>query len=558
MIRNILSGKSKNKSVTLKFILIMYSIPSLLQNSIEKFPARPALAFVSEHPVTYSQLEKSILRLIEFLKEQKISKGDKVILWGSNSPQWGIIYLAVTSTGAVIVPVLPEMTPENAETIYKHSEAKIAFLSSSIIEKNKNNTNLRETPSFEIEKLDTLTEDYEAAGSINGFDVTEEDLAALIYTSGTTGAPKGVMLSHLNICFVAIHGGDIQPIDEKDRFLSLLPMAHTYENSLGLLFPMFNGSSVYYLRKAPTPSVLISAMAEIKPSLILSVPLIIEKLYRQRIKSKFAKKNFTGVLYKITPFRLLFHYLAGKKLKQTFGGHLKFFGIGGAKLNPEVEKFLIEARFPYAIGYGLTESAPLLAGANPSKARFESTGPAMPGVTLRINNPDPKTGEGEIWAKGPSIMKGYYKDEVQTNAVLTPDGWLRTGDLGKFDKDQYLYIKGRLKNVIIGSNGKNIYPEEIEALINNCEIVSDSLVLQRKGRLVALVQYNAEIMELKYQALKEELSHKVDELADTLREEIMTYVNARVSPLMRLADVELQAIPFEKTATLKIKRYLYS
>jgi long-chain acyl-CoA synthetase len=287
---------------------------------------------------------------------------------------------------------------------------------------------------------------------------------------------------------------------------------------------------------------------------MLTVPLIIEKVYRQKIIKTFTKNRFIRFIYRIPVFRKLLNRMAGKKLYASFGGHLKFFGIGGAKLNATVEKFLREAKFPYAIGYGLTESSPLLAGANAQHTRFQSTGPAYTGIELKINNPNPETGEGEIWGRGPNVMKGYYKDPEMTAEVLTPDGWLKTGDLGKLDKDGYLYILGRSKNVIIGASGKNIYPEEIEALINNYPMVTESLVLERKGRLVALVQLNMEELEIQISELKSNLEARKEEIL----EEIRKYVNERVSQLSQLQSVIIQASPFEKTATMKIKRYLYA
>jgi long-chain acyl-CoA synthetase len=256
---------------------------------------------------------------------------------------------------------------------------------------------------------------------------------------------------------------------------------------------------------------------------------------------------------------------AGKKLIKTFGGNLKFYGIGGAKLNKTVEKFLIEAKFPYAIGYGLTETAPLLAGANPQKSVFDSTGPAIEGIELKINNPDKKTGEGEIWAKGPNVMKGYYKEPEMTKEVLTPDGWFKTGDLGTLDKNNNLYIKGRLKNMILSSTGENIYPEEIESIINNFRFVVESLVVQQKGKLVALVHINMEELEKKYHSLKEDMvkqkediSHQFEDKVEEVLSELQGYVNSQVNKFSQINKVVLHPLPFQKTATLKIKRFLYS
>jgi long-chain acyl-CoA synthetase len=397
-----------------------------------------------------------------------------------------------------------------------------------------------------------------SARPLRNYEVGEEDLASIIYTSGTTGRSKGVMLTHRNISFNAQKGRKIQWIDENDRFLSVLPLSHTYENTLGLILPMLCGSCVYYLRKPPTPAVLLPALAEVKPTMMLTVPLIIEKIYFNKIMPAFRDKMALRILYKIPLIRKTLNAAAGKKLIKTFGGELKFYGIGGAKLNRAVERFLLEARFPYAIGYGLTETSPLLAGSGPQKSVFESTGPAIEGIELKINKPDARTGEGEIWARGPNVMKGYYKEPEMTGEVLTPDGWFRTGDLGTMDNKNNLYIKGRLKNMIIGASGENIYPEEIESVINNFRFVVESLVVQQKGKLVALVHINMEELEKKYQSLKEDVTRQVEDKVDEILNELKAYVNSHVNKFSQIQKVVLQPFPFQKTATLKIKRFLYT
>jgi long-chain acyl-CoA synthetase len=264
------------------------------------------------------------------------------------------------------------------------------------------------------------------------------------------------------------------------------------------------------------------------------------------------------MLYGIPFLRKILNRAAGKKLMKTFGGEIRFFGVGGAKLNKTVEKFLSEAKFPYAIGYGLTETSPLLAGANPQKTVLESTGPALDGVELMIHNPDKVTGEGEIWAKGPNVMMGYYKDPDMTADVITPDGWFRTGDLGVLDSDNNLYIRGRLKNMIVGASGENIYPEEIESVINNFRDVVESLVIQQKGKLVAYVHINMEELEKKYNNMKAEASRQFDEKVEEILKEVQDYVNSRVNKFSQINKVVLQPMPFQKTATQKIKRFLYT
>jgi long-chain acyl-CoA synthetase len=346
--------------------------------------------------------------------------------------------------------------------------------------------------------------------------------------------------------------------------LSVLPLSHTYENTVAFLLPFSNGAAIWYMRKPPIPSVLIPAMEMVKPTIMLTVPLIIEKVYKGKVLPNINSKAITRNLYKFAPTRKLLNRVAGKKLMKTFGGHLEFFGIGGAKLDPAVEQFLIEAKFPYAVGYGLTETAPLLAGFDSFKGKYQTTGPTMYGVTLKINDPDPVTGEGEIWAKGDNVMKGYYKEPEITAEVITPDGWFRTGDLGCFDKDGYLSIKGRLKNMIVGASGENIYPEEIEAVINRFKHVLESVVVQKKGKLVAMVHFNMDELNERYKNIKEQAgqykeqaNQYVDDYLNELTKELQLYVNSKVNKFSKVQMVVAHLEPFEKTATKKIKRYLY-
>jgi long-chain acyl-CoA synthetase len=540
------------------------TFPGMFNETLRKFGDHNAYAFVGEKPKTYEQVNKEIQALIAFQEKIGICPGDKVAILSLNMPNWAIAYFSITFMGAVVVPVLPDFSPTEVANILEHSGAKAIFISTSLLSR---------IEGFKSEALKTaiLIEDYSLIYSANDsarfdssafpvrkYKVKEDDLASIIYTSGTTGRSKGVMLTHKNISFNALKGRKLQWIHENDRFLSVLPLSHTYENTLGLILPMLCGSCVYYLRKPPTPSILIPALAEVKPTMMLTVPLIIEKIYFNRIMPAFTDKLVLKLLYRIPLIRKLLNATAGKKLLKTFGGELKFFGIGGAKLNKAVEKFLIEAKFPYAIGYGLTETSPLLAGSNPQKAVFESTGPAIEGIELIINNPDRKTGEGEIWVKGPSIMKGYYKEPEMTSEVLTPDGWFKTGDLGTLDRNSNLYIKGRLKNMIVGASGENIYPEEIESIINNFRFVVDSLVVQQKGKLVALVQINMEELEKKYQILKQDMTKQVEDKVDEVLNELQEYVNSQVNKFSQIQKVVLQPVPFQKTATMKIKRFMYT
>lgn len=365
------------------------------------------------------------------------------------------------------------------------------------------------------------------------------------------------MLSHKNIVWTAQQSWYIQNIGPGDRFLSVLPLSHTFENTLVLIFPLMFGSSVHYLQKPPVASVLLSALKQVRPTIMLLVPLIIEKIYKSKILPEINRKFVTRTLYKVPPFRKLLNRVAGQKLYETFGGQLRFFGIGGAKLDDNVERFLMEGNFPLAIGYGMTESAPLLAGAGVGKTKFLSTGPAMPGVKLRIADADNKTGLGEIQALGENVMLGYYKEPGLTKQVFTPDHWLKTGDLGYFDKQGNLYIKGRLKNMILGASGENIYPEEIESVINRMEYVVESLVVEQKGRLVALVHLNMEELEKKYQNMKTEAVSYLNDKIDEVLQDIQNKVNEELNKFSKIQRIVLQRDPFEKTPTQKIKRFLY-
>lgn len=552
-----LSRKAMNDNELLTF-------PTLFRKTLEKYADHKALSFVDEKPLTYKEVDNHINSLIRLLEDLEIQPGDKVAILGTNMPNWCIAYFAISFMGAVVVPLLPDFLPSEIENILDHSGSKAIFISSTLKKKMENVKSKMLGHRIRLDDFTFAVSNmsrpiYKLGSKPNKrYDVKEEDLAAIIYTSGTTGSSKGVMLTHKNISFNVLACRKLKNVSETDRFLSILPLSHTLENTVGFLVPVFNGASVYYLKKAPSPSVLIQALQKVKPTIVLSVPMVIEKIYYNRIFPVLNGKWFIKALMTIPALRVILHRSAGKKLMHSFGGELQFFGIGGAKLNKHVEIFLKEAKFPYAIGYGLTETAPLLAGAVVGKTEIGSTGLAIDDIEMKINEPDPLTGEGEIWARGPNIMKGYYKEPALTERVLTPDGWFKTGDLGVFDKDQKLYIKGRLKNIIVGSSGENIYPEEIESVINNFRHVIESIVIQKKGKLVALVHLNREEIEEAYKHLREEVSQFVEEKTEEILLELKNYVNERVNKFSQLHSIVLHQDPFQKTATKKIKRFLYT
>ena len=547
---------------------------TIIPDVVSKFSGNPALGFIDEEALTYAQMGGKIEAVKALLEKLGIKPGQKVVIYSQSMPNWGVVYFALQSMGIVAIPVLPDFNAHELQNVLNHSEAIAIFISKSLEYKLAElkmefiNTTIRIDNLEVLNSVNNKVVFDEEAISNTVYDVNENELSILLYTSGTTGDSKGVMLSQKNVLFNALQADAIQPIKERDRFLSILPLSHTYENTIGLILPILKGAGVTYLRNPPTASVLLPAMKSVKPHLMLTVPMIIEKVFRNSVLPQIQKKTATRLMYKLRPGRKLVHKIAGKKLYQTFGGNLKFFGIGGAKLDPIVEQFLRDAKFPYAIGYGLTETAPLLAGSNPSQTKFQAIGPNVVHCELKIDNPDPVNGEGEIWAKGENIMLGYYKNEEKTKEVLTEDGWFKTGDLGVYDKNGWLSHKGRLKNVIIGSNGENIYPEEIESLINNFRHVEESVVMEQKGKLVALVHFNREELENQIkQASSEfstkvdknlsEISKKVDETISKLSLELREFINSKLNKSSKIKEVVSHKEPFLKTATLKIKRHLY-
>ncbi len=538
------------------------TLPVMLQESFREYSEKNSLVFAGEEERTYSQLENEIKIAAQQLKSIGISKGDKVAILSANMPNWGVAYFAIGITGAVVVPILPDFHPNEIKNILKHAEVSAMYVSEGLA----NKLLLEEYPEIQIIEIENFNlrnasayppVELPDATDFVFEDVDEEDLLSIIYTSGTTGKSKGVMLTHRNIVWTAQQSRELHHVVSEDRFLSVLPLSHTLENTLVLILPVMFGASVHYLRKPPIAPVLLPALKIVKPTTMLIVPLIIEKIFKNKILPGINEKWITRNLYKTAFFRKLLHQVAGKKLEETFGGHLRFFGIGGAKLDDNVERFLMDAKFPFAIGYGMTESSPLLAGAAVGKTHYLSTGVAMPGVELRIGDADSLTGEGEIQARGFNVMKGYYKEPELTRDTFTADGWLRTGDRGCFDKNDCLYIKGRIKNMIVGSSGENIYPEEIESLINRMEYVLESLVVQQKGRLVAMVHLNYEEMEKRFKVMKDEAVQIFNEKTDEILRDIQLKVNEELNKFSQIQRVVLQPVPFEKTPTQKIKRFLY-
>jgi len=555
------------------------TLRELLDASAQEFGDHAALGMVGGDSVSYRMLRERAERLRDLLRDRGIVHGDRVALVGENMPNWGVAFFAVTSMGAVAVPVLTDFPTPVIHHILRHAECSAAVVSRRMLPKVED---LEDGSCPTLILMDDLSlqdraHTRDTVGRIVSHGrgefqrmrgaalrasrrvpsaVQESDLASIIYTSGTTGHSKGVMLTHRNIIADAIATVSIVSVTSADRLLSILPLAHTYECTIGLVCPLLVGASVSYLDRPPTAPVLIPALSAVKPTVLLSVPLVIEKIYKNRVQPRLHGSAIMRGLSRISPVRRTLHRAAGKKLLEVFGGELRILAIGGAALAPDVEQFLREAHFPYAIGYGLTETAPMVAGTAPEQTRYRSTGPALPGTEIEIRDPEPETGEGEIFIRGPMVMKGYFKDPERTAAVLDADGWFRTGDLGVLDADGYLYIKGRLKNMILGPSGKNIYPEEIEGVINEQEVVLESLVYEEQDRLVARIYLDNEKLDRLYSAssLSEpEVRKSIQELLESLR----NMINSHLPPHSRIQRIIEQPEPFEKTPTQKIKRHLY-
>ena len=514
----------------------------LVRNSVEKFASKVAFSMFEGDDVTYAEVGRRIEKVQEILTGAGLRAGDKVALLSSNMPNWGVCYFAVTSAGMVAVPILPDFSGEELDMIIAHSEAKALLVSDRLFTKLSKQTIERLNVVVRTKNLGVIAQRVRGEGTMAV--PKPDDLAVIIYTSGTTSKPKGVMLTHAALCAQVGISSGIFPVLPDDVFLSVLPLSHTYECSIGMIYPFSMGARVVYLDRPPTASALMPALRAVRPSVMLIVPLIIEKIYRHQVLAKFNSNGFWRTLYKVGFLRRYLHRVAGKKLLKLFGGRLRFLGIGGAKLDGGAEKFLLEAKVPYAIGYGLTETAPLLAG-----------------VQLRLEHINPDTRQGEVVALTPSVMLGYFKNPEATKEVFTDDGWFRTGDLGEFDKDGWLYIKGRLKNMIVGPGGENIYPEDIETVLNSHVYIADSIVTEQEGRLVALVHFNRDEIEAMVDNWREEWETKKEAWeakTEQLKKEIMDFVNAKVNRFSRISEVVEEKDDFAKTPTHKIKRFLYN
>jgi len=500
---------------------------------------------------TYNSFKGKCDSLSKKLTQYGIGAGDKVAILSQSMPNWSVAFFSIVPFGRIAIPILPDSSTNEITNILKHSESKVIFVSQKLISKISQECRDEMTLIIDIDTFEVIQADDEQFTCDGRTSIpTPDDIATIIYTSGTTGSAKGVVLSHRNLASNVITCYHARKRTEKDRWLSVLPMAHTLEMTLSMLYPMYCGATVYYLPKPPVASLLMKALKMVRPTTMLTVPLIIEKVYKGSVLPTIRKsrtltwmnQNMNGLMCRII----------GMKLKATFGGHISFYGIGGAKLDPEVENFLLKAKFPYAIGYGLTETSPLLGYSMHGWRTVGSFGYPVYNVKLKLHNINPETGEGEIVAKGPNVMLGYYKDPARTKSVFTEDGWFRTSDIAVQDEKGRFFIKGRNNNMILGPSGENIYPEEIENVINNVEGVSESIVVERDGKLVALVQPDEN-----YIKWDKESEDKLYEKLDAWKAKLLRITNKNVSKASQVSSVEVMKEPFEKTATQKIRRFKY-
>ena len=531
----------------------------VVKHSVEKFSSRIAFTMIDNEDVTYKEVGERIEKVQNMLLDAGVGAGDKVAILSSSMPNWGVSYFAVTTAGMVAVPILPDFTSEELDLILEHSEAKAILVSDKLYTKLSQKVTERMNIIIRTKNLNVITQNVTERAEKR---IPEpDDLAVIIYTSGTTSKPKGVMLTHYNISMQLTVVPSLFDYNENDELLSILPLAHTYECTLGMIFPFARGARIHYMDRPPTASALMPALAKVRPTVIPSVPLIMEKIYRGKVRPTFEKNVFLRKLYSWRWSQKMLHKVAGKQLKKLFGGRMRLFAIGGAKFDTDAERFLLDARFPYGIGYGLTETAPLVAGCVGNMVRLGSTGPALKGVEIRLDNINSETGQGEIVVKTPCCMKGYYKNEEATRDAFTEDGWFRTGDLGALDKDGWIYIKGRLKNMIVGPSGENIYPEDIEEVLNSNRFVAESVVLEEDGKLIALVHFDTTALEETYDEFKHKMAVSKEQIAlkmEEIKRDVMNYVNSKVNRFSKISKVVDNEGEFEKTPTKKIRRFVYS
>jgi len=537
-----------------------------LQESVRKYWNKKALNDVGGESYSFGEMAVQIEKLNLFMAAAGIRpKDDKVAICAHNCARWGMVFLAINTYGSVAVPILFDFTPDAVCNLVDHSESVGLFTTGAKWAKMKAEAMPRLRFAVNIENWSLLyccdeatAKAYEgmeaafAAKHPSGFGPddldyatdNDDELAIINYTSGSTGNPKGVMLTRRNMSAMIDFCNRWMPIAADHNMVSMLPMAHMYGLMIEFMYQVCNGCSIYWLGKTPTPAVLLKAFADYKPHLLVTVPLVMEKIFKSKIKP-VVEKPAVKVLTAIPGIRQIIFKKIRDGLYNAFGGNVTEFIMGGAPLNPEVEKWFRKIKFPYTVGYGMTEACPLLAYRPAPEYVQGSCGRAIDIVEIRIDSDDPEHVAGEIQARGQSVCIGYFKNDNASANLFTDDGWLRTGDLGTMDADGNVFIRGRSKSMILSANGQNIYPEEVEAVVNNQAGVVESVVVDRGGKLVALVYPDQAV-----------LPHGGEELAD-LAEAIRTGSNKQLPGYSQLAKVEFQKEPFEKTPKMSIKRFLY-
>lgn len=548
----------KNHSTIMHYL---YRLEQAIKNNWE----RTALANFRGESFTFGEMAMRIERLHIFFNEIGLKKGDKVALCAKNSARWGITFFAANTYEAVLVPILADFHPDSVNSLVDHSESLVLLTDTDIWNKldiskmptikaviSSSDFSLLYAADESIQKahddVDTLFSSKYPEGfkpeHVSYPTDNEKELAIINYTSGTTSAPKGVMLRYECLSENVAFGQKRLPSYPEDSIVSMLPMAHMYGMMFELIYPLCGDSSVYYLGKTPTPALLLGAMAEVKPYLVITVPLVMEKIFKSKV-APVVNKPAMKVLCAIPGVNQLIFKKIRNTLLNAFGGKVREIVMGGAALNPDVEKWFRRFKLPFTVGYGMTEAAPLMAYEDWWEFVSKSCGKAVDSVEVRIDSEDPYTKVGEIQAKGNSLMSGYYKNEEATAAAFTEDGWMRTGDLGLLDKKGNIFIKGRSKNMILSANGQNIYPEEIEAVVNNQPYVIESVVISRGARIVALVYMDSD--KLKTEAVDVEAYKAV----------LAAEVNKSMPAYSKVNLVEVMDQPFEKTPKMSIKRFLY-
>lgn len=505
---------------------------------------------------TFCQVAEEVARLRLYFQELGIRQGDKIALCGRNCAKWAISYLAIASYGAIIVSVLHDFSGEDIEGLVTHSDARVLIVGPYVWK------NLHAENMPNLESIISLTDFSIIATTKENIKISDEkirvpqnnhiftvrnldDVLLINYTSGSTGMPKGVMLTYRNVS--ANIGTGLQflpPGKERQNVVSMLPLAHMYGQLAEFLYPLADGCHIYFLTKSPTPTLLMKAFAEVKPYIIVTVPLLIEKICKRAVMPIFEKKTVQRVL-KIPVIRKMAMRVVHNKLMKAFGGKLKYFIVGGAAINPDVENLLLDIKFPLIVGYGMTECGPLIGGCYVHEFVKRSGGHILPGNEIRVDSNDPYNEVGELLVRGEHVMKGYYKNEEATKATFTEDGWLRTGDLGVIDKKNNIFIKGRNKTMILSSTGQNIYPEEIEGKLNDMDGVSESVVVERGGKLIALVfpDYEGEL--------------RFRQTIPELMKENLQKLNEKLPKYAQIFNIEIRKQEFEKTPKRSIKRFLY-